>query len=269
MKQIIVYFDGGLGNQMSQYAMYKLLSKQYPERKILANVKAYENSKIHNGFELQKVFPHVKLNFSTKLNSISGYRSKQIIQKYESGYPEDKSIFSLENKSYKIIGTWHNYDYSSIMPELRRDFQFQELPSELKALEREICSCNSVSIHVRKGDYIQYGLDILTIDWYQRAINIVKSKVERPVFFVFSDEDIRSEFEGMNCDFRYVTGNSGENAYRDMQLMSMCRHNIIANSTFSYWAALLNENSEKVVIRPYMQTKTNKTWSVDGWILLE
>ena len=164
MKQIIVYFDGGLGNQMSQYAMYKLLSKQYPKRKILANIKAYENSKIHNGFELQKVFSHVKLNFTTKLSSISGYRSKQIIQKYESGYPENKSIFSLYNKSYKIIGTWHNYDYSSVMPELRSDFQFRELPSELQVLGREISSCNSVSIHVRKGDYVQYGLDILTTD---------------------------------------------------------------------------------------------------------
>lgn len=268
MQQIIVYFDCGLGNQMSQYAMYKLLSNLYPKKKIYANIDAYKNYTVHNGFELKKVFPNVELRFSTKLNAVLGYHSQQIVQKYESGYPMDKRIFSLGKSSYKLIGTWHNYDYSSIMPELQKDFQFPELPAELKVLGEEISSCNSASIHVRKGDYIEYGLDILNLDWYKKAIDIIKSKIENPTFYVFSDEDVKSEFDKIDCNFHYVTGNTGENAYRDMQLMSMCKHNIIANSTFSYWATLLNKNPDKIVIRPCMQTKTNKTWKVDGWILL-
>lgn len=149
----------------------------------------------------------------------------------------DERIFSLGKGSYKLIVTWHNYDYSSILPQLRKDFQFPKLPVKWKTLAKEITSCNSVSIHVRKGDYISYGLDILHADWYKKAVDIVKSKVENLVFYIFSDEDVREELNHIDCGFRYVTENDGSEAYRDMQLMPMCKHNIIANSTFSYWAA--------------------------------
>lgn len=269
MDQIIVYFDGGLGNQMSQYAMVKLLQSMYPHKRILADISVYKSKSIHNGFELKKIFKNIDLRLSNRLYSYLGRNTKQIIQKYESGYPIDKQIYNMGKDSYRLYGTWHNYDYSSILPALRHDFEFPDLPTELKKLKTFINSTNSVSIHVRKGDYIQYGLNILTFDWYRRAIDIIKDSVPDPVFFVFSDEDVGNDFLNISGQFYFINGNSGLKAYIDMQLMSMCKHNIIANSTFSYWAALLNKNSTKIVIRPAMQTKTNRTWYVKDWILLD
>lgn len=270
MKQIIVYFDGGLGNQMSQYAMYKLLSYLYPNRRILANIDIFKGHRIHNGFELLTVFPHTHLKMETRFDSLIARRNntEEVVQTYQSGYPIDERLYRLEKKTYRIKGTWHNFDYSCIMPELRKDFQFRKLPTDMVKIREEIMSTNSVSIHVRKGDYTQLGLDILSIDWYKKAIDIIKQRIDNAVFFVFSDENIQSFFKDVDGDFRFIAGNSGKRAYIDMQLMSMCKHNIIANSTFSYWAAILNTNPDKIVIRPYMHTQTRKTWSVDNWILL-
>lgn len=128
-----------------------------------------------------------------------------------------------------------------------------------KILEK-ITQTNSVSIHVRRGDYYNnesafkiHG-NITTKKYYENALEFIKEKVKNPVFFVFSDE---FEWVKKNLYFfsnygevHIIDWNKGFDSYIDLQLMSNCKHNIIANSSFSWWAAWLNKNKNKIVISP-------------------
>ncbi len=115
----------------------------------------------------------------------------------------------------------------------------------------------SVSIHIRRGDYIsipknQDKFIIQSLDYYQQAVSYIANQVRQPVFFVFSD-DMEWAKQHVKIDFpTYFVDNNNtpETHYIDMQLMSMCKHQIICNSTFSWWAAWLNNNPQKIIIAP-------------------
>ena len=111
----------------------------------------------------------------------------------------------------------------------------------------EIENSNSVSVHIRKGDYINSKMINLTIDYYKIAKSIIESKINNPKYLIFTDdkEAISDYLKIFGNSLVIVEGNQGNKNYRDMQLMSMCKHNIIANSTFSFWGAYLNKNSKK------------------------
>jgi hypothetical protein len=138
----------------------------------------------------------------------------------------------------------------------------------LRGLEiKKIENNNSVSIHVRRGDFFKnkkriqrYG-NICTNSYYKKAINIIKHKINDPIFLVFSDDIdwAKQNFTGSN--FIFVDWNKGKSSYRDMHLMSLCKHNIIANSTFSWWGSWLNNNENKVVISPSKMNNKHKDFS--------
>lgn len=110
-----------------------------------------------------------------------------------------------------------------------------------------------MSVHVRHGDYKKYGMPILSMGYYKEACRILCTKVANPHFFIFSDdvEFIKDNFRFLgNGNYTIVSNNRGANSYIDMQLMSLCKHNVNANSTFSYWGARLNKNEHKVCITP-------------------
>ncbi len=278
----IVRFDGGLGNQMSQYAFMTKLKLNYPNVKIKADYSAYKHQKIHNGFELMRVFNILESDLpqasffeilKTKAKLLGG---KIIYQKYESGYAEDFSLYKLPyNRNYYFHGAWHSNDYTDLLADLRVAFSFKtELSPENKELQNTMMNSNSVSIHVRRGDYLKEGLAIISKDYYKNAVNTIRERLSHQVldYFIFSDdkEFVRSYFDFLPAErVHIVDGNSGEYAYIDMQLMSCCKHNILANSTFSYWAALLNNYSEKIVIKPFMQTSERESWENEGWIRLK
>jgi hypothetical protein len=122
-------------------------------------------------------------------------------------------------------------------------------------LRNKILSTNSVSIHIRCGDYLSpkyisiYG-GICTIEYYKRAISYILQTVDNPVFFIFSD-DIEWTKDNITINNAiFVSNNKGINSFLDMYLMSICKHNIIANSSFSWWGAYLNKNKNKKVIMP-------------------
>ena len=139
----------------------------------------------------------------------------------------------------------------------------------------EVSNSESVAVHIRRGDYLtgdnldNYG-NICTKDYYNSAIDYIRNHVSNPFFYVFSDE---IEWVQENFDFgnvRLVNWNSGNNSFLDMQLMSLCKHQIIANSTFSWWAAWLNQNPDKLVIMPakWMNHIENPDIGCEGWIRL-
>lgn len=113
-----------------------------------------------------------------------------------------------------------------------------------------------MSLHVRRGDYVSDArthatLGVCSLDYYRAAVRYIADHVEAPEFFVFSDDIAWAQANlelGHPC--HYVDHNRGAESYNDMRLMSLCRHHIIANSSFSWWGAWLNPRADKVVVAP-------------------
>jgi hypothetical protein len=139
---------------------------------------------------------------------------------------------------------------------IRNDLSFKNFipDNDTLALEKKILNFNSVSIHVRRGDYVNNKIyDVCTMAYYEKAMKAIRERTADPHFYIFSD-DIHwcmNQFHDPYCTFVDVQ-QSREDPLNDMRLMSLCKHNIIANSSFSWWAAWLNNNSQKIVICPYI-----------------
>lgn len=265
----IIYIFDGLGNQMFQYAFYKKMKKIY--KNVYGNLDTFKRDmKIHNGYELDRVFgveiEEKKVIFDSFFSMVRLKKRTifhRIIQKFLRElnllvYLEkwNENIEQKINKKRIVFytGWWQSERFfKDISDELRKDFSFPEFRDK-KNLEisEKIKNSNSISIHIRRGDYLSdKGLGgLASLEYYQRAIKYIKSKVENPYFFIFSN-DIEWCKENLNLENSfYINWNKGEESYRDMQLMSLCKHNIIPNSTFSWWGAWLNNNPEKIVIAP-------------------
>lgn len=246
----IVSFSSGLGNQIFIYLFYKYLRGKYPYEQIFGYYNKKKLNK-HNGLEVEKVFdillpPRSFLTdviafFCRKLNGIGIKRFRTTDNPYN------------ENAIY-FEGYWQYKKFLRKEPDFIKYRNF-DLDDENTSILNCIKGSDSVSIHVRRGDYLEpqfasrYG-NIATLDYYNQAIQIVRGKVYNPRFFVFSD-DIEWVKDNLKLDNTvYVTHNKGKNSYLDMFLMSNCKHNIIANSSFSFWAAMLNKNDGKIVVYP-------------------
>lgn len=261
----IVKFLGGLGNQMFQFAFYKALEKR--NKIVRADTTGFNSYKLRN-FELEEVFD-INLNKASKLKirlcnpEIRDWPTRKLrrIMGLKNAYSAENTPFCYDARLFLDQGTklywgyWQDQSYFiDIEDQIREDFKFiKPLNSKNSALLMEIQQSNSVSIHIRRGDYLQEELlgGLCSIDYYQRAIELISGKIEQPSFFIFSD-DINWCKENLHIKHpkTFVTGNYGEKSYIDMQLMSNCNHNIIANSSFSWWAAWLNRHPQKIVIAP-------------------
>ena len=137
----------------------------------------------------------------------------------------------------------------------------------------QIDKVNAVSLHVRRGDYLlaknMSVLGVCGLDYYKKAIEYVAKNVKNPYFFLFSD-DIPWVEENLKINYPYeiVDINNGKNSFYDLWLMKNCKHNIIANSSFSWWGAWLNENPNKIVVAPKKWMNTIKKVEVcpKDWI---
>lgn len=262
----IVKLIGGLGNQMFQYALYRVFIEMGQECKI--DISDFKNYKLHNGYELERVF-HLKpliCNDSEKnklSNSGSNFlnRIKRKIQgRKATEYIENSCLFDssvLHQKEPKYFeGYWQSEKYfSSIEYILKKEFSFHEIEDlQNKSIQREIINSNSVSLHVRRGDYVNNPLydNICDSVYYCKAIRRLETELANPTYYIISN-DIDwckanlPEIQGRSV---FIEWNNTTNSYRDMQLMSLCKHNIIANSSFSWWGAWLNNNPNKIVIAP-------------------
>lgn len=287
---ILVKFSDGLGNQMFQYAIYKRF--QLLGKEVYGDLESYDRYNNHSGFEIEKIF-NLEVNKATteyikkysfcKNENINNFMIKKL-GKIKNNVLENnhKYIHNLYEKDNKrLIGYWQNIKYiNPIKNELLKDFSFNDIEDEenLKILNK-INNCNSVSIHIRRGDYIKNKSAkaryyVCDINYYNKAIKkIIEENREKVEFFIFSNDidwvakNIKIP-KGFN--YTYVNHNSGKSSFRDMQLMSNCKHNIIANSTFSWWAAYLNKNKYKKVIAPdkWFANESNDKMNLyeDNWI---
>ena len=312
---IIVRFTSGLGNQMFQYNLYRFLKDRYPDVKVRADVRWFYTDDEHHGFELRRIFGNVEgSDFSLDEASVSEIfaASGQIPTPFrgplarpvkfllgpvnrklrEAGKCEKAGItfdqlrektgyetfLDLDtSKNYYIFGFFiEEAYYRDRIPAIKRELKFPPLTGKNQELAERMRAGNSVSVHVRRGDYLSktYSGQFLSLgqDYYRKAVDIVREHLEDPKFYVFSEdaEYIRKEFSWLS-DMTVVDINKGNDSFRDMQLMSICRANIIANSTFSQWASILNENSDHITVYParYMKDEDTEVRNLPGWIRVE
>ena len=161
----------------------------------------------------------------------------------------------LAPENVYIRGYWQNEKYfKDIGPIIRKEFTFKyRLDKTALSLVRKIEATNSVSLHFRRTDYVGKEVEkVCQHSYYYKALAIISHKISNPHLFIFSD-DIQwvkeNFFTGFPATYVDDTYTSGE-GWKDMLLMSKCKHNIIANSSFSWWGAWLNPNHEKIIVTP-------------------
>lgn len=272
---IIVKLVGGLGNQMFQYAFGKALA-YYNKTALKLDIKhllerdaptfqtyrSYQLSVFNidaNIASQQEVDNMIKASI-TFLNKIL-YKVKPEIMPSklltETGFTFNSSALILKENIY-VDGYWQSELYfKNIESIIRREFIFKSAPDiRSQSIINLIRSVEAVSIHIRRGDYINdkktnqfHG--ICSLIYYKDAIAYFTKRIKKLHFFIFSD-DPKWARENIITGYptTYVEHNSSDKGYEDMRLMSQCQHNIIANSSFSWWAAWLNANPEKIVIAP-------------------
>jgi hypothetical protein len=273
---LLVELLGGLGNQMFQYAFGRSVSthlgvqvkfdiRNLLDRKPKSNFtfRDYELDVFRaelliataSELALYDVLPAGRLTqFSKRIQrKITG--AQRFVEKELFVY--DSSVLQAGRNTY-FEGYWQSEKYFAPYTSLIRDaFRFrQPLTGLSHALAEKMQEAPSVAVHVRRGDYITNPLTntihgTCTPAYYQQAVASIQERVGDVNLFVFSDEP---DWVKKNLHFAvpttYVTHNKGKASYQDMQLMSLCQHNIIANSSFSWWGAWLNNNPAKNVIAP-------------------
>ena len=265
---IIVHMTGGLGNQLFQYAAgLRLARKRNTQLKLeLDFYKDHPRTPyVLNVFD-------VKENFATP-EDIS--RLEKISPNNSLGQEGNTQIFRPEVLDYpddvRLYGCWENKKYfADIADIIRQEFTLKNpLSAAAQQWKEKILSCKcSVSVHVRHGDFF-YGpqftkqllFAILPLDYYYQCIRRLKQQYKNLTVFVFSN-DLSWCKENLQLDVptEFVEG-EGMQDFEELHLMSLCKHNIIANSTFSWWGAWLNQNPDKKVFVPipsiFVGTKYN------------
>ena len=276
---LIVHLRGGLGNQMFQYALY--LAAVESGKNASLDLSHFNKDNQSTKYELGNTFSihAAPLPLWEKVLVKASWKFLHLL--HQIPYKETDRSFGIFNKKVTALqfaylkGYWQSEKYfEGISKTIRQHFTFPPFSdNKNKALFEQIVQRNSVSIHIRRGDYLKNNLNwSLDIDYYNRAIQLIKEKVTAPNFFIFSDDTQWAEenIKDPNCHF--INWNKGDDSFRDMQLMSNCKHNIIANSSFSWWGAWLNNNEDKIVIAPDKWLSTmegTRDIIPDSWIQLQ
>ncbi|MBI3632780.1 MAG: alpha-1,2-fucosyltransferase [Candidatus Vogelbacteria bacterium] len=244
---IIAQLIGGLGNQMFQYAMARHLAK-INNTTLKIDLTPFEDYKLHK-YSLHH------------LGIVADIASKEDLEKVtfikEKHFHYDVSYKEIGN-NVLLKGYWQTEKYFNEIPDIIRHEFAVKTPLGNKNLEvaNLIKASNSVCLHIRRCDYVPntYGdqiFDSLTLDYYFKAIELLAHEKQDLKFFIFSDDPgwVKDNVK-LDHSVVYVDHNTAESNYEDLRLMSLCNHNIIANSSFSWWGAWLNKNRDKKVYAP-------------------
>lgn len=265
---IAVRFWGGLGNQFFQYSFGRALAIKTGEdlrfymldkEKTPATLSITEFDADISFLQpetLKKIYfcygNNLMVRAERKLTSLFPFIHPGIMIEKGPGYSE---IGEPYNKYFD--GYWQSYRYfNHIADRLKEELTLKRSVKLPCSWFEEINSCQSVAVHVRRGDYLSGRSRSVYHQcderYYSNAVDLIKEKVKDPVFFVFSDDIdwVKRNFIFMPDSTRYVIHEMDKPDCIDNVLMRQCRHFIIANSTFSWWAAFLGGNNEKTVIAP-------------------
>lgn len=293
--KVIVRMQGGLGNQLFIFAFGKSLAKRLninvcfdvtkydvknPYREFglgVFNIKDINLTKKGHGKDLFKKILKKILIFKCLKKYIEpkekvAFEDYKHINQAVDGFFYDESLYEISGRNY-IEGFFQNPRYfEDIREEILNDFSLKEpLKGKNKELLNSIKGTDSCSVHVRRGDYIDNsGTYVLTPDYYKQAMDIIREKEANCVFYVFSD-DIKWCRENFKASENIVFVDYDNKNYIDLELMKNCKHNIIANSSFSWWGAWLNNNPDKIVIapNPWFPTVDSSRQIPGSWIKVD
>ncbi|MBQ4406242.1 MAG: alpha-1,2-fucosyltransferase [Bacteroidales bacterium] len=246
----IISFSGGLGNQIFEYANYLRLRRLFPNERFFG---LYTKSglKDHNGLEIEKCFQIELPSCSFLSNVLGGFVLflYKIFQSINVNLPF--AADRLHKNDNALLHTGWFGDNKFLPNDFDISFKIKDLSLKNKQIIETLTNHITLSIHIRRGDFTtesnqkQYG-NICTEHYYQSAISEVLKYNEDITILIFSDdaEYVRKTYNLPNSII--VDWNTKENSYLDMYLMSKCDYMIIANSTFSYWAAKLNKKAKKI-----------------------
>ena len=286
---VIVKIIGGLGNQMFQYAYAKALEQKGYEVKI--DISAFDTYKLHGGYQLDKY--NIDLQSTTKEENSKFYRNHfifKILKKLGLNFSKivqeksllfDYRLLEVDDDNY-LDGYCQSEKYFlDVRNVLLQQFQIK---SEISIYMQEVASAllntqNSVSLHIRRGDYVSNSQannihGTCNLDYYNDAVQYIKDKLQKVNLFVFSDD---IEWAKANLKYEnivFIEADSKRIPHEDIYLMSLCSHNIIANSSFSWWGAWLNQNDDKIVVAPKRwfaddeMQKHSKDIVCDSWVKL-
>ena len=279
---------------MFQYAAGRALSLKH-KAQLLLDTADFSACKRLQGFELSQVFNcDAKIASTRDVRQMLGWRASYTARRFlrrsslallqgprfiaEPHFHFWSDFFQLPADRY-LMGYWQSEKYfRSIADVIRSDFKFKrELFGKNKDLESRLTAHNSVSVHIRRGDFVtdvktRAVLNLLPVEYYDAAINRIAEMAEKPQFFIFSD-DIPWVKDHLKTSFpcHFIDHNHGAESYNDMHLMSLCRHHIIANSSFSWWGAWLDPRPDKLVIAPekwFVNENSVRDLIPDGWVAL-
>ena len=259
---IITKIKGGLGNQLFQYATGRAVASHH-KLPLKLDLTWFETNKLHNGYRLDQLAIQAEIATENEIIKLKGENNilfsalrKVGLFKRKSYFKEKRSSYFdggvFKNKFLYLNGYWQNELYFSnirelLLGELSPINSMNDLGyAYLESIEKS----NSVSLHVRRGDYLNLkNIGVLGVDYYTKAVDYIRQNVENPTFYIFSDDlEWCKDSLGFLDNCIYVDRTQTE--IEDLKLMSFCRHNIIANSSFSWWGAWLNQNPNKIVIAP-------------------
>lgn len=273
---VVVSIKGRLGNQMFGFALYRQLLKMGKE--------VYVDF-LHEPLIDFFGFQYNVIDKETALEYLKDRDNRNIIKRWEYRiFPQrclcyeekatgvfDKNVLRLDE--VYLNGYWQSERYfADVTEEIRRMYRFPDLLTDYqqKMLD-EIQSKQSVSMHIRRGDYLEhpelYGT--ITMEYYERAMRYIQERKENVYFYIFTN-DIPWAMQNFKRDNIFIIEDSGhaDTGNLDMALMAACKDNIIANSSFSWWGAWLNRNQEKIVIAPKeweVNRSTRDIWC-KGWL---
>ena len=290
---IVSEITSGLGNQMFQYAAGRSLSVKN-KTSLFLDIEYFKNTETTE-FRTARLFELDIFNTKYKISNDKIIKTfypaglfyklfNKVILKSkiysELDFNFDKSFFMQKGNIF-LKGYRQSEKYFKHIAEfIKEDFKFIKTKSELTlSVSKDISGCNAVSIHIRRGDYVSSPAaasfhGVLRHQYYHEAMLIIEKQIDNPVYYIFSDDNnwVREYFVKGKQNIKFIDFNNGSDSWQDMFLMSKCKHNIIANSSFSWWGAWLNENADKIVIAPkiwfadkQMNSQTNDLYP-KGWV---
>jgi hypothetical protein len=272
---IITSCAGGLGNQMFQYAFGKTLAEQ-GETPLWLDLTWYHSKKRKFLLDEFKVTYDASIHSNLKMKLVKTFKRPSLIK--DTGSFQERTIDA--SKNILLAGHWESWKYfEPILPQLRTEFVLKH-PSAQFASFKDAIKPNSISVHIRRGDYlVPHGKVLNGKEYCEKAVaHIIQAKkLNDPDIMIFSDDPewCRNEMAILaGCVTHVFPGGLASDA-EELMLMSNYSHNVIGNSTFSWWAAFLNSHSDKIVVMPenwFTETDYNARYragiEVPGWKIL-
>ena len=288
---LIVKMKGGLGNQIFQYAFGRRLAIErgvplkldlswfktqtlrkfrLEQFKITAEIATIAELKYFDYVERKDIFA----GLFRKYQSLFPYYQRHFVKQIGNAYDP---FFLNVPKKVLLEGYWQSEQYfKSIAKNIHEEFRLKyPLTPLYQSLSNQIRSQSSVSIHIRRGDYVSNPRTnsifcTCSSEYYDQAVNLIRSKVNEPLFYIFSDEPkwVQDNFH-LKFPFEIIPEDGDNSDVQQLYLISLCKHHIIANSSFSWWGAWLSNSPDKIVIAPsqwYALEKNNRDLLPCDWI---